>query len=158
MIKKIFTIILLSNLYGQNIASTKAVENVLNKLHLFAAEAKSDDYMKLFSDNAVFFGTDIKERWPKLEFDAYATKRMASGIGWTYFMTERNIFFSDDKKIAWFDEILFHEIYGNFRGTGVLKIVNNEWKIAQYNLLLPIPNDLMKKYAMEIKAYYEEKK
>jgi hypothetical protein len=35
--------------------------------------------------------------------------------------------------------------------------VGTQWKIAQYNLLLPIPNNLMKKYALEIKAFYEQK-
>ena len=47
--------------------------------------------------------------------------------------------------------------YGDFRGTGVLKMVGSEWKIAQYNLLLPIPNDLMMKYAKEIKVFYGQK-
>jgi len=34
-------------------------------------------------------------------------------------------------------------------------MVKNKWKITQYNLLLPIPNDLMKKYSEEIKEYYK---
>ncbi|MBT5440993.1 MAG: SnoaL-like domain-containing protein, partial [Candidatus Marinimicrobia bacterium] len=63
----------------------------------------------------------------------------------------------DDKKTAWFDEILYSKGYGNFRGTGVLKIEGSQWKIAQYNLLLPIPNQFMKKYATEIKAFYKQK-
>lgn len=152
--QKLLVILLFSGIFAQNIGSTDAVENVLDNLHLYAAEAKSKPYMALFSEDAVFFGTDISERWPKAEFDTYATKRMATGTGWTYVMTERNVFFSDDGKTAWFDEILYNKGYGDFRGTGVLKMVGTEWKIAQYNLLLPIPNDYMKKYAMEIKAYY----
>ena len=80
---------------------------------------------------------------------------MATGTGWTYTMKERNIYFSDDKKTAWFDEVLTSKKYGDFRGTGALKIENNKWKIVQYNLLLPIPNDLLKKYASEIKEYYK---
>ena len=143
-------------IFSQNIRSTHAVENVLDNLHLYAAEAKSKAYMALFSKDAIFFGTDISERWPKDEFDTYATKRMATGTGWTYVMNERNVFFSDDGKTAWFDEILYNKVYGYFRGTGVLKIVGREWKIAQYNLLLPIPNDFMKKYAQEIMIYYNQ--
>jgi len=83
--------------------------------------------------------------------------RFASGTGWTYFMKERNVFFSDDGKTAWFDEILISKKYGEYRGTGVLIFLETEWKIAQYNLLLPIPNNLMKKYAAEIKNYYKQK-
>ena len=61
-------------------------------------------------------------------------------------MKERNLYFSNDDKTAWFDEILTNKGYGEFRGTGVLKMVGSQWKIVQYNLLLPIPNNLMKKY------------
>ena len=82
---------------------------------------------------------------------------MAFGIGWTYSMKERNLYFSNDDKTAWFDEILTNKSYGEFRGTGVLKMVGSQWKIVQYNLLLPIPNNLMKKYAFEIKAFYGQK-
>jgi hypothetical protein len=60
-------------------------------------------------------------------------------------MTQRNTFISDDGKTAWFDEILHNKDSGEFRSTGSLKIVNTEWKVTQYNLLLPIPNDLMNK-------------
>jgi|TARA_Y100000310_G_scaffold330914_1_gene403518 hypothetical protein len=143
--------------FSQNIGNADAVENVLDNLHLYAAEAKAKKYMALFSEDAVFFGTDISERWAKQAFDEYATKRMATGTGWTYFMKERHIYFSDDGRTAWFDEILHNRGYGDFRGTGVLKMVGSEWKIAQYNLLLPIPNDLMMKYAKEIKVFYGQK-
>ncbi len=71
-------------------------------------------------------------------------------------MTERNIYYSDDAQTCWFDELLRNDKYGQLRGTGVLKLVNQEWKIVQYNLVLPIPNDLLPKYAQEIKEYYKE--
>ncbi len=154
--KNILIIILVSVGIGQNIGATDAVENVLDNLHLYASEANGKKYFDLFAKNAVFFGTDISERWDKKAFQKYGMARFASGTGWTYFMKERNVFFSDDGKTAWFDEILINKS-GDFRGTGVLKIVNTEWKITQYNLLLPIPNDLMKKYATEIKDYYKQK-
>ncbi len=153
--KNILIIILVSVGIGQNIESTDAVENVLDNLHLYASEANGKKYFDLFAKNAVFFGTDISERWDKEAFQKYGMARFASGTGWTYFMKERNVYFSDDGKTAWFDEILINKS-GEFRGTGVLKIVSTEWKITQYNLLLPIPNDLMKKYAGEIKDYYKQ--
>jgi len=154
--KNILIIILVSVGIGQNIGATDAVENVLDNLHLYASEANGKKYFDLFAKNAVFFGTDISERWDKEAFQKYGMARFASGTGWTYFMKERNVYFSDDGKTAWFDEILINKS-GEFRGTGVLKIVSTEWKITQYNLLLPIPNDLMKKYAGEIKDYYKQK-
>ena len=153
--------IIISYLVFLNLVSTQKddlviyVESVLDKLHLYASESNSKKYIDLFASNAVFFGTDISERWHKNDFNEYVTKRMESGTGWTYTMKERNLYFSDDKKTAWFDEILISKEYGYFRGTGALKIENNKWKIVQYNLLLPIPNHLLKKYAFEIKDYYK---
>ena len=156
--KTIILILAFSNIaFTQNSKSTNSVNKVLDNLHLFAAEANAKKYINLFADDAVFFGTDISERWPIVEFRKYAIDRMSSGKGWTYFMKERNIYFSNDNKTAWFDEILTNKDYGDFRGTGVLKIVSTQWKIVQYNLLLPIPNNLMKKYSFEIKAFYEQK-
>jgi hypothetical protein len=143
--------------FSQYTASNDGVENVLNSLHLYASEANGEKYFNLFSEDAVFFGTDMSERWNLDEFKAYGMPIFEKGSGWTYIMTTRNIFFSDDGKTAWFDEVLTNKKYGDFRGTGVLKIVGSEWKIAQYNLLLPIPNDLMMKYSKEIKDYYHQK-
>jgi hypothetical protein len=153
----IFFLLFSTFLFSQNIGNADAVENILDNLHLYASEAKAKKYMALFSDDAVFLGTDINERWTKSEFNKYATTRMATGKGWTYLMIQRNTFISDDGKTAWFDEILYNKGSGEFRGTGSLKIVNTEWKITQYNLLLPIPNDLMNKYAKEIKDFYGQK-
>ena len=155
MRKYLLLILLFSTNYSQNIRSEKAVNKVLNNLHLYASQASGEKYIDLFSEDAVFFGTDISERWPKEEFRTYAMGRFKSGVGWTYYMKERNIFFSDEGRTAWFDEILISKKYGEFRGTGALKMVKNKWKITQYNLLLPIPNDLMKKYSEEIKEYYK---
>ena len=70
-------------------------------------------------------------------------------------MKERNVYFSDDGRTCWFDETLTNDTYGEFRGTGALKVVNGEWKIVQYSLLLPIPNELFMEYAEEIKEFYE---
>jgi len=55
-----------------------------------------------------------------------------------------------------FDELVRNDKYGQLRGTGVLKLVDQDWKIVQYNLVLPIPNDLLPKYAQEIKEFYKE--
>ena len=140
----------------QNISPDQAVAEVLNNLHLYAAEAKGPEYFNLFAANAIFLGTDIGERWEKKSFQEYGLSRFETGKGWTYHMSERNIYFSDDDQICWFDELVRNDKYGQLRGTGVLKLVNQEWKIVQYNLVLPMPNDLLPKYAQEIKEFYKE--
>lgn len=135
--------------------SREEVDIVLDNLHLYASQANGEAYFELFSEDAIFFGTDITERWDKAAFQDYAMARFAEGTGWTYHMKERHVYFSENGKVCWFDEILTHEKYGEFRGTGVLKLVSHQWKIVQYNLLLPIPNDLFFDMAQDIKEYYQ---
>ena len=155
--QRILFILVLSLLIGyQNNSPHQAVEDVLNNLHLYAAEAKGQEYFDLFAADAIFFGTDIGERWEKNAFQEYGLARFGTGKGWTYHMTERNIYFSDDDQTCWFDELVRNDKYGQLRGTGVLKLVDQDWKIVQYNLVLPIPNDLLPKCAQEIKEFYKE--
>tara|TARA_B100000809_G_C14859731_1_gene431433 strand:- start:230 stop:694 length:465 start_codon:yes stop_codon:yes gene_type:complete len=129
------------------------INKVLDNLHKYASEANGEKYFQLFNDQAVFHGTDLNERWSIYEFKKYAQNRFDTGTGWTYKSLERNIFINSSNTTAWFDEILINEKYGKFRGTGVLSKVDGMWKIDQYNLLLPIPNDLLLKYTKEVKEY-----
>ena len=156
MQRTLFSLVLPLIISCHNTSPDQAVTSVLNNLHLYAAEAKGSEYFDLFADDAIFFGTDIDERWGKNAFQEYGLARFETGQGWTYHMTERNIYFSDDDRTCWFDELVRNNKYGQLRGTGVLKLVDKEWKIAQYNLVLPMPNDLLPKYAQEIKEFYKE--
>jgi len=129
------------------------INKVLDNLHKYASEANGEKYFQLFNDQAVFHGTDLNERWSIDEFKKYAQNRFDTGTGWTYTSLERNIFINSSNTTAWFDEIVINEKYGKFRGTGVLSKVDGMWKIDQYNLLFPIPNDLLLKYTKEVKEY-----
>ena len=90
-------------------------------------------------------GTDISERWTKQQFQKYADPIFSQGRGWTYELVNRQVDFNKAKDTAWFDEILSNKSYGLTRGTGVLEKVGDVWKIKQYHLTIPIPNDLAKK-------------
>ncbi len=131
----------------------KEINKVLDDLHYYASKADGKNYFNLFDEDAVFFGTDSKERWPIAEFKTYTTERFSDGIGWTYYPINRNIYIDKDKNTAWFDEELNNDKYGVFRGTGVLIKTENGWKISQYNLLLPIPNELLIDYSKQIKMF-----
>ena len=122
-----------------------AVAAVLDDLHEAASEADGEHYFNLYAENAIFLGTDLTERWTIEAFKAYAQARFDQGAGWTYTPQSRHIYFSPDKKTAWFDEILHNERFGQCRGTGVLVKVGDAWKIAQYHLTVPIPNALLYK-------------
>lgn len=132
------------------------VNRVLDSLHQFASDANFDDYFSLYSDNAVFIGTDANEIWTMNAFKAYAQPHFSKGRGWTYTPHSRHIYFSNNRDVAWFDELLDNDSLGVTRGTGVLVLVNNEWKVSQYHLTIPIPNALADSVAEQIKSHREK--
>jgi len=118
-----------------------AIDAVLTDFHAAAAEPDPQRYFGHFTDDAIFFGTDPAERWTVEEFREYARPIHESGRGWTYHMRQRLIFMGPGGDTAWFDEIVESAHYGPCRGTGVLVKQDGGWKIAQYNLVIPVPND-----------------
>lgn len=130
------------------------VSQTLDAFHAAASEADWDTYFGLMSDDAIFLGTDSSERWDIPTFKGYALPTN----GWTYVMRERHINFTPDGNSAWFDELLNNEKYGTSRGTGVLIRTDNGWKISQYHLTFPIPNDLAAGFTKQIQAFEERQK
>jgi len=120
------------------------VARALDDFHDAASNADERRYFARFAPEGVFLGTDITERWDVAAFRAYARPHFARGKGWTYRATERHVELSPDGTVAWFDELLANESYGPCRGTGVLRLIDGAWRVAQYNLTIPIPNELAK--------------
>ena len=125
---------------SQNTWAQEKLDVLLNGLHQDAHEGNYETYFERYTSDAIFLGTDKTERWTIQEFKEYAKPAFADGHGWTYEVVERNWEGSGDTR--WFDEILFNEKYGHCRGTGVVELINGEWKIAHYSLTLLIPNDI----------------
>ena len=125
---------------SQKTWAQEKLDVLLNGLHQDAHEGNYETYFERYTSDAVFLGTDKTERWTIQEFKEYAKPAFADGHGWTYEVVERNWEGSGDTR--WFDEILFNEKYGHCRGTGVVELINGEWKIAHYSLTLLIPNDI----------------
>jgi ketosteroid isomerase-like protein/phosphohistidine phosphatase SixA len=118
-----------------------AIDSVLTDFHDAAANADFDRYFGHFADDGVFYGTAPEERWTVSEFKRYAKPRFDTGDGWSYTMHERHIFVAHGGDTAWFDEIVESAHYGNCRGTGALVKTDGRWRISQYNLIIPVPND-----------------
>ena len=119
-----------------------AVESTLDDFHRAASEADGDAYFDLFAAEGVFLGTDATERWTVDEFRAYAKPHFDRGRGWTYTPLERHVSISDGGDTAWFDERLHNDGLGATRGSGVLVRRDGVWKVVQYNLTIPVPNEL----------------
>ena len=149
-----------ASLAAQDSEPVKAINFTLDQLHDAASKADGKRYFRLFTDDAVYIGTDAAERWTIKEFRAFAEPYFAKGTGWTYKPRSRHVTVADIPChcIAWFDELLDSESYGTSRGTGVLVLKNDSWKISQYALTFPIPNDLAKGMTNEIKAFEAKKK
>ncbi len=129
-----------------------AVSKVLTDLHQAAAHADEETYFNLYTYDAVFLGTDGAERWTLPEFQAFATPHFQRESAWVYHPTKRNITVSPDGTAAWFDERLEHASYGECRGTGALRKEDGEWRITQYSLSIPVPNDLTLTVVKDIAA------
>lgn len=131
-----------------------AVDRVLDSLHAAASRAEAKTYWSLFREDAVFVGTDAAERWTIPQFKAYADPYFSQGKGWTYTVRDRQVTFGPaDCRCAWFEETLDSASYGTTRGTGVLLKGEGGWKIGQYSLSIPVPNDMAKDVTAQIKAF-----
>ena len=124
----------------------QAAAHVLDLLNQYSSDANWDKYFALYRKDGIFIGTDAKERWGMAEFEHYSRPTK----GWRYDLTERHLIQHGD--VILFDELLNSPAYGVSRGTGTLIKTDGNWKIAQYHLSFPIPNEIAKSITAEIKA------
>lgn len=128
------------------------VAATLNTLHQAASDADYEAYSSVFAADAIFLGTDATERWTRDQFMGYAKPYFDQGRGWTYVMVERHVSVAADGATAWFDERLHNASYGETRGSGVLTKESGQWKISQYNLTIPMPNELAREFVDRIRG------
>ena len=121
-------------------AEKQQITTTLNAWHKAAANAQFDAYFSLMTSDGIFIGTDPTENWQNEAFKAFSKPYFDKGRAWNFTAIERNIYFSEDQKTAWFDELLDTQMK-ICRGSGVLLKQNGQWKIAHYVLSIAIPND-----------------
>ena len=143
-------------------AEKEAINTLLDSWHKAASDANFKDYFNALSENSIYIGTDATENWTKKEFEIWAKPYFDKGKAWSFTALQRNIYFSPDKKLAWFDELLDTQMK-ICRGSGVLEKSNGQWKIKHYVLSMTIPNDnvnevIKAKESIEAKLIEELKK
>ena len=89
-----------------------SINNTLDTFHAAASRADLEEYLAQLTHDAVFLGTDGRERWQGQEFRSFVSENFSQGRGWTYTKTERHIALSPDGDSAWFDELLMHDKLG----------------------------------------------
>lgn len=116
---------------------------VLNDFHDAAAKADGARYFAHFAPDAVFLGTDAKERWTLTEFKAFAEPYFSKGKGWTYTLVPQTRFCKEaGDGVIVFDELLDNDKLGRCRGSGVLVKRGDRWMVLQYNLTMTVPNEI----------------
>ena len=124
---------------------------VLDAFHADAARGDAERYFAHLAPNFVFLGTDANERWDRANFERYARDRFRTK-GWTYVVVARHAV-QHAKDVVSFDEALTNDSLGNCRSTGLLlKQKDGAFKLAQYSLSVPIPNDMVLDVATQISA------
>lgn len=117
-----------------------SINVVLDAWHKDAADAKFERYFNGMTKEGIFIGTDASENWTIPEFKDFSKPYFDRGSAWSFTAVERNIYVYEDGKLAWFDELL-DTWMGVCRGSGVVKKVNDSWKIEHYVLSMTVPND-----------------
>ncbi len=129
-----------------------AVEAVLDRFYQTASTGDFDGYFDLFHEDGVFLGTDGGERWTVAEFKKFARPHFKDGTAWSFEPKTQNVTLGPSGRFAWFDEVLESKSYGVCRGSGVAIRTESGWKIGQYNLTVPIPNDLLRDFVARIRG------
>lgn len=130
------------------------IATMLDAFNVAAAKADYKAYFDFYADESSFVGTDATEVWDKKQFMVWAKPYFDKKKTWDFKSLKRNIFFSKDGKMAWFDELLDTQMK-ICRGSGVLEKINGQWKVKQYVLSVTVPNEVVEKI-VEIKTPIED--
>ncbi len=118
----------------------KQINSMLDSFNRSAAKADFNAYFNFYADDAIFTGTDARERWDKKQFMAWAKPIFDKGHAWDFTALQRHIYFDKSGTLTWFDELLNTQMK-ICRGSGVLVKQGNDWKVQQYILSTMVPND-----------------
>lgn len=124
------------------------IGKMLDGFNVAAANADFTTYFNYFADESTFIGTDATEVWDKKAFMVWAKPYFDKKRTWNFTSLKRNIYFSKDGKLAWFDELLDTQMK-ICRGSGVVEKINGAWKVKQYVLSVTVPNDVVDKVVTE---------
>jgi hypothetical protein len=156
----ILTSILIMAMFLPVFSQDKEKEEIIKMLdawHKAASNANQKEYFTGIAEDGIYIGSDASEIWTKKEFFEWSKPYFDKGKAWSFTAIDRNIYFSEDRKYAWFDELLQFS-GGVFRGSGVLGYIDGEWKLKHYVLSLPVPNDKFKGVMEVINSKEPEKK
>ncbi|MFA5620673.1 MAG: nuclear transport factor 2 family protein [Weeksellaceae bacterium] len=130
--------------------SEQRIHKLLDNWHQAAAVADEEAFFGAMAWDAHYLGTDETEDWSRDEMKVWAKKIFQRDSAWDFKKKARNIYLYEDGKLAWFDETL-NTWMGVCRGSGVVVLTSEGWKIKHYVLSVAVPNDTIDAYLKLLK-------
>lgn len=118
----------------------KQVNAFVDRWHSDAAHARPAYFDKIAKDG-IYIGTDKRERWRRDEFKAWARPHFKRKSAWAFKALRRHVYFSDDRSIVWFDELLETQM-GICQASGVMRRKGGRFEIVHYQLSMAVPNEV----------------
>jgi hypothetical protein len=129
---------------------TETINQFMDNWHKAAATADEEVFFGSMTENGIYLGTDKTEKWTRDEMAKWANEYFQKESAWSFKATERDIYFSEDGKTAWLNEKL-DTWMGVCKGTAVLVLKPEGWKIALYDLSVTVDNDRIDQFLDLIK-------
>lgn len=126
-------------------AQQEALDLQIDNWHQAASNANFEGYFGQMDPSFIFLGTAPGERWKKEEFASFSKPYFDRGRVWDFKASNRMWMFSENGKMAWFDEDLATWMRG-CRGNGILVKKKGEWKLVYYNLTVLIENEKIQEF------------
>lgn len=116
------------------------VNDFVDRWHDDAAHARPAYFDKIAKDG-VYIGTDKGEYWRRDAFKTWAAPHFKRKSAWTFKTIRRNVYFSDDRAMIWFDELLDTQM-GVCQASGVMRRKGDSFEIVHYQLSMAVPNEV----------------
>ncbi|MGM0579133.1 MAG: nuclear transport factor 2 family protein [Bacteroidota bacterium] len=129
---------------------SETINQFMDDWHKAAATADEDAFFGSMTAEGIYLGTDKTEKWTRDEMAKWADEHFQGESAWSFTATDRDVYFSENGKTAWLNEKL-DTWMGVCKGTAVLVLQDNGWKIALYDLSVTIDNDKIDQFLDLIK-------
>lgn len=134
-----------NTIFAQMTNREAEVNTFLEAWHKAAADVNAEVYFGSMTEDAFYIGTDASEIWLKKDFQTWSKPYFDKGKAWSFTTISRGIHFDKKGKMAWFEENL-NTAMGECRGSGVLILTKEGWKIKHYVLSLLLANELIEEF------------
>ena len=130
------------------------VNAFVDEWHADAAHARPAYFDKIAADG-VYIGTDQTERWTRGAFRAWAGRFFERPSAWSFTPLRRNVAFTSDRSLVWFDEQL-DSAMGILQASGVVRATATGFEIVHYQLSIAVPNGVQPKVSELIRGFRDK--